>query len=141
MGLRKLLPARTLEACRRYHAGPLEPAERLTLSSYAAALAARYLPAVASVETRLALLERRVTDLHESVNGGGHIKFQDSLRGKVHAMRAELDAARYARQALEEVRRNQGRAWSKRERAAALIIAAIGVTTPYLLFALHVHGG
>lgn len=90
----------------------------------------------------MALLEERVRLLDQEVNGGPAVEWKRSLRGRVHEVENELDAARLARQALDEVRRARRHDWTARERHGALLIGLVGVATPYVLLALHwIHSG
>jgi len=68
------------------------------------------------------------------------VEWKRSVRGRIHDVETELDAARLAKAALDEVRRSQRRTWTARERHAALVLAAIGVLTPYVLLGLRLHG-
>jgi hypothetical protein len=95
---------------------------------------------VTSDGERIALLEEAVRRHEHELNGGGNVEWKRSVRGRLHNVETEQDAARLAKAALDEVRRNQQRTWTARERHVALLIAAIGVVTPYVLLGLRLHG-
>jgi hypothetical protein len=92
---------------------------------------------VGSVEERLALIEERLSRVVELLNGGPSTPWKRSLRGRLHDVENELDAARLARQALDEVKRERRRHWSYGQRWFALLVAAAGLSSPYILHALH----
>lgn len=81
----------------------------------------------------MARIEERVRLLDQEVNGGPAVEWKRSLRGRVHEVENELDAARLARQALDEVKRQRAHGWTVGQRWAGLAIAAAGVASPWLL--------
>lgn len=81
----------------------------------------------------MALNEERIAKLLELIGGGGSTPWKRSIRGRLHEVEQELDAARLARQALDEVKRQRRRGWSDGQRWMGLAIAAAGVSSPYVL--------
>jgi hypothetical protein len=86
-----------------------------------------------TTDERIILLEERLARLDEAINGGDSVPWERSVRGRLHTVSDQVNAARIAQQALAEVRANQRRSWSRAQRWAALAVAAAAAAAPYLL--------
>ena len=102
-----------------------------------------YAPAVATVEERLARLEaeseaglERLVRIEALLNSGPGVPWEQSVRGKLHAMRDTLAAADKLAEAAREVRRVQSRRWSRAQVTVATLCAIAVAAAPYVaLFA------
>lgn len=81
---------------------------------------------VATIETRLALVERDVRALAALIGGGDGVAWEQSIRGRLHKMQETLSTADALSEALREVRRERAKRWSKGERLALFGFATVG---------------
>lgn len=103
---------------------------------------------LATVEARLVALAEQVeyvhADLAEKIDGGPHVEWERSLRGRLHALESESAAAKAAGRALAEAQRErrlatQERLTSRRDhvglivKVAGVIVAAVAVALPYVV--------
>lgn len=83
-------------------------------------------------------------ELLERIDGGPHIEYRNSLRGRLHALEGDSIAAKAASQALSEAQRERRlaadeRHSSKRDRVkvwvqlVGVIVAGFAVALPYVL--------
>ena len=85
---------------------------------------------------RIALLEQRVDQMWEWINGGPSTKYEDSARGRLHELMTQHHTSELLAAALDEVKRERGRRWATWQKALALIIALASLFSPYVLFFL-----
>lgn len=82
---------------------------------------------------RLATLERRADEnargidtILELINGGANVKWEQSIRGKLHEMRTTQATADALTNAMREVRRQNARRWATWQK---LLLTACAVVT------------
>jgi len=92
---------------------------------------------VAELETRVAVLELKLDELRELVNGGAHVRYEDSVRGRLHkVLQAQTNEAAVA-EAIRELRRSQRRRWSTGQKWLAAVVSVAIAAAPYVAIALH----
>jgi t-SNARE complex subunit (syntaxin) len=86
-----------------------------------------------TVGERLATLERRadenaqgIASILELINGGANVEWEQSIRGKLHAMRDTQATADALANAMREVRRQNSRKWATWKQ---LVLIACAVVT------------
>jgi predicted nucleic acid-binding protein len=92
---------------------------------------------VADLETRVALVELKLDGLLELVNGGAAVRYEDSVRGRLHkVLQAQTNEAAVA-EAIRELRRSQRRRWSSGQKVLAAACGIAVAAAPYVAIALH----
>ena len=87
--------------------------------------------------TRLRELEYRVAQLEHLLHGGGTVRWEDSVRGRMHRLLNAEASAHAMAEAARELRRAQHAGWSRREKVIALVVAIVGAAAPYVVLFLH----
>jgi len=85
---------------------------------------------------RLALLEQRVDQMWEWINGGPSTKYEDSARGRLHELMTQHHTSELLAAALEEVKKERSRRWTTWQKTLGLIVALATLVSPYVLFYL-----
>lgn len=82
---------------------------------------------------RIAVLQERVDQMWEWINGGPSTRYEDSARGRLHRIMTTLDTADKLAEALREVRRDKARQWSRWEKLGLFVFAGAAAVAPYVL--------
>jgi hypothetical protein len=85
---------------------------------------------------RIALLEQRVDQMWEWINGGPSTKYEDSARGRLHELMTQHHTSELLAAALDEVKKERGRQWTTRQKTLGLIVAIASLASPYVIFFL-----
>jgi hypothetical protein len=86
-----------------------------------------------SVATRLVLIEERLEDLIQLMNGGPEIEFARSVRGRLHMIENTLRGADKLADAAREVRLQRVRQWSRAEKLIGLGLGLLAALAPYVV--------
>lgn len=89
---------------------------------------------MATVGEKVAVLEERVDQMWEWINGGPSTRYEDSARGRLHAVTETLRTADKLADLLREVRQERQRQWSTFQKRVALIAAVLAAVAPYVLY-------
>lgn len=92
---------------------------------------------VATLETRVEANAERVGALHDAIHGGPSCDWQQSVRGRLHAMQSAIEAADKLADATQALVREQNRLRQSRVKTWQWLLAAvIGIATaaaPYVV--------
>ncbi len=89
---------------------------------------------MATVGERVTRLEDRVEQMWEWIYGGPSTSYEQSARGRLHAVTTTLDTADKLADLLKEVRQERQRQWTTFQKRIALTAAVAGALAPYVLY-------
>lgn len=92
---------------------------------------------MADLDARLAVIEDRLDTLLELIHGGRRVRWEDSIRGRLHAVLQTQANEQSLAAAIREVRRSQRRRWSRWQRLVLLVAAVAAAAAPYVAIALR----
>jgi hypothetical protein len=92
---------------------------------------------VSDIESRLAVVEDRLGTLLELVNSGPSVRWEDCIRGRLHAVLQAQANEQALAEAIREVRRSQRRRWSSGQKVLAGACGVAVAAAPYVAIALH----
>ena len=82
---------------------------------------------------RLAVIEERVEQMWEWINGGPSTRYEDSARARLHRIMNTLDSADKLAEALREVRRERAKQWTTAQKVGLFVFAAAAAAAPYIV--------
>lgn len=82
----------------------------------------------------MALVEQRLDEVYEWVNGGPNRQYKDSARARLHSVTETLRTADKLAEALKEVRKERRNRLSSGWQAIIGIAALLAAAAPYVLF-------
>lgn len=89
------------------------------------------------LETRLAVVEVKLDTLLELVNSGPRVRWEDSIRGRLHRVLEAQASEQALAEAIREVRRSQRQRWTSGQKWLAAIVSVAIAAAPYVAIALH----
>lgn len=92
---------------------------------------------VAELEARLTKIEMKLDGLLELVNSGPSVRWEDSIRGRLHRVLTQQANEQALAEAIREVRRSQRQRWSRGEKMLAAVCGLAVAAAPYVAIALH----
>ena len=90
-----------------------------------------------TVGERLAVVEERVDQMWEWINGGASTRYEDSARGRLHRIMETMNTADKLTEALHEVRRERKRQWTGWQKWGLLMCAAATVAASWYSALAH----
>ena len=88
------------------------------------------------METAVALLKQRVDSLWETIHGGQNVEWEQSIRGKLHAMADFVAASKNLEQATRNIHRSYRQRLSLTTQIILCACAILAAASPYVI-ALH----
>lgn len=85
------------------------------------------------METQVALLRQRVDSLWETVHGGPGVEWEQSIRGRLHAMQDFVAASRNLEAATRNIRRSNRQRLDTWLQVVLAVSAVVAAVSPYLI--------
>ena len=85
------------------------------------------------METSVALIKQRLDSLWETVHGGPNVEWEQSLRGRLHAMADFVAASRNLEQATRNIHRSNRKRIDTWLQVLLACCAIAGAVSPYVI--------